>query len=193
MPSAVRSLAGEVNKRRRKFCKTWNLSQDLRAWMPPIPSKEEDNKKQIYLTSCQGPQRLFKGIVRKTPYRKHLNKCLTYSFYNQKREQETHKGTLYLLRRTTVVTNNNSTRMMKLDAKFCPFYSHSPLLCLISHCLQLEVSLIYAPFLSTDHYRGLNELLSVCLTYFLTKKKVFLCGAAGSFSNIREKRSQRVC
>lgn len=53
---------------------------------------------------------------------------------------------------------------VKRDASFYPLYTHTPLLCLIFHCLQLEVSLIYGLFLcSMDHYRCSDELPGIYL------------------------------
>lgn len=54
--------------------------------------------------------------------------------------------------------------MVKRDASFYPLYTHTPLLGLIFHCIQLEVSLIYGMFpCTTDHYRCCDELPGIYL------------------------------
>lgn len=80
------------------------------------------------------------------------HKCLetlySKTFFNQKERAEA----FHLLSRMPTISDNSFACMLKFDASLSPVYSHSPLLCLISHCLQLDVSLIYAPFLPTmDH------------------------------------------
>lgn len=54
--------------------------------------------------------------------------------------------------------------MVERDASFYPLYTHTPLLGLIFHCVQLEVSLIYGMFpCTTDHYRCCDELPGIYL------------------------------
>lgn len=56
-------------------------------------------------------------------------------YLNQKTRQETRKATFQPLSVTSVVIVNIPSCMVKYDASFPPVCSHTPLPCLISHCL----------------------------------------------------------